>query len=91
MDGEPLRTDTKLDWCGDALCGMGVIRSLSRLISNSLGGVAGPCFSAKNNDSDGTGLVFAWHSEPSEEAMEEGGDERGQAGTLDQRGEDRRM
>lgn len=35
--------DTKLDWCGDALCGMGVIRSLSRLISNGLGG-GGHCW-----------------------------------------------
>lgn len=32
--------DTKLDWCGDALCGMGLIRSPSRLISNGLGGGA---------------------------------------------------
>lgn len=56
---EPLGTDTKLDWCGDALCGMGVIRSPSRLISNNLqGGTAGPWLSAKNNDSDGTELVL---------------------------------
>lgn len=40
---------------------MGVIRSPSRLISNGFGGggIAGPCFSAKNNDSDGTELVEA--------------------------------
>lgn len=43
---------------------MGVIRSPSRLISNRLrgwgvgGGIAGPCLSAKNNDSDGTELVL---------------------------------
>lgn len=36
---EPLGMDTKLDWCGDALCGMGVIRSPRRLISNGLGAV----------------------------------------------------
>lgn len=37
----------------------GVIRSPSRLISNGLrGGTAGPCLSAKNNDSDGTELVL---------------------------------
>lgn len=33
--------DTKLDWCGDALCGMGVIRSLSRLVSKRFGGYWG--------------------------------------------------
>lgn len=73
--------DTKLDWCGDALCGMGVIRSPSRLISNGfgVGDIAGPCLSAKNNDRAGGD----WHSEPSEEAMEEGEDERGRTGTLD--------
>lgn len=42
---------------------MGVIRSPSRHISNRLqegggGGIAGPCLSAKNNDSDGTELVL---------------------------------
>lgn len=29
------------DWCGDARCGMGVIRSPSRLISNGFGGGGG--------------------------------------------------
>lgn len=52
-----------------------------------VGGIAGPCLSAKNNDRAGGD----WHSEPSEEAMEEGEDERGRMGTLDVWGEDRRM
>lgn len=43
------------------------------------GGIAGPCLSARNNDIAGGG----WHSEPSEEALEEGEDERGRTGTLD--------
>lgn len=92
--------DTKPRWCGDALCGMAVIRSPSRLISNGFGegaagvsvwvggGNAGPCFSAKNNDSDGTELVEAGMASQVKRLWRRAGMKRGRTGTLDPRGEE---
>lgn len=94
--GWTLGLDTKLDWCRDAPCGMGVISSPSRLISKGLSRRGAHCWATSlprtmtaMGQANDTVLVEIGIA--SEEAMEMGGDERGQKGTLCPGGEDWRM